>query len=137
MKWNKHFTFKGMGRLSGTCCGMATLHEGKYSCLSKLFQFLDRYDMFIDILCISISKIGIISFSFWQVALAMTRPRNFVNMQKISNICHTSKFPCLSWKTSPGRCSSLHWLVSALKKLFFIQWSIFVVSTAFYLWGHG
>ena len=50
--------------------------------------------MFIDILCISISKIGIISFSFWQVALAMTRPRNFVNMQKISNICHTSMFQC-------------------------------------------
>ena len=27
MKWNKHFTFKGMGRLSGTCCGMATLQN--------------------------------------------------------------------------------------------------------------
>ena len=33
--------------------------------------------------------------------------------------------------------SSLHWLVSALKKLFLLQWSILVPSTAFYLWRHG
>ena len=33
--------------------------------------------------------------------------------------------------------SSLHWLVSALEKLFFIQWSKLVPSTAFYLWGRS
>ena len=39
--------------------------------------------------------------------------------------------------TTVKQLSSLHWLVSALKKLFFIQWSILVPSTAFYLWGHS
>ena len=30
--------------------------------------------------------------------------------------------------------SSLHWLVSALKKLFLLQWILVLVYTAFYLW---
>ena len=47
--------------------------------------------------------------------------------------CSLGNFYCFIKEGS----SSLHWLVSALKKLFFIQWSILVPSTAFYLWGHS
>ena len=54
-------------------------------------------------------------------------------LQKFKNCLHLR----VKWKFSRENLSSLHWLVSALKKLFLLQWSILLTFTAFYLWCHS